>query len=203
MNLTRREAIIKLALLMGASAVGPRLLAGTFGDEAAAGARGILGAKEIELLDELGETIIPATDIPGAKAVGIGAFIAMMVADCYTAEAQDAFKRGLVELARGYGERFGTSFLRGRPADRTTFLNERYAAQRQAGRDRSADGNFTWVQGEPWTWPVPHYLTMLRELTVLGYFTSEVGCTQAFRYLEVPGRFDGDVPYKKGDPLFI
>ena len=40
---------------------------------------------------------------------------------------------------------------------------------------------------------------MMKELTLLGYFTSEVGATKALRYLPVPGRYDGNVPYKKGD----
>ena len=31
---------------------------------------------------------------------------------------------------------------------------------------------------------------------MLGFFTSEVGCTQALRYIETPGRFDPCVPYK-------
>ena len=44
-----------------------------------------------------------------------------------------------------------------------------------------------------------HYFRMMKELTLLGYFTSEIGCTQARRYVEVPGRFDGCVPYKAGD----
>ena len=44
-----------------------------------------------------------------------------------------------------------------------------------------------------------HYFRMMKELTLLGYFTSEIGATKALRYLPVPGRYDGDVPYKKGD----
>ncbi len=44
-----------------------------------------------------------------------------------------------------------------------------------------------------------HYFRMMKELTMLGYFTSEVGATKALRYLPVPGKYDGDVPYKKGD----
>jgi hypothetical protein len=39
----------------------------------------------------------------------------------------------------------------------------------------------------------------MKELTVLGYFTSEIGASQALRYVEVPGSFNGNVPYKKGD----
>lgn len=44
---------------------------------------------------------------------------------------------------------------------------------------------------------VPHYFRMMKELTLLGYFTSEPAQSQIFGYLEVPGRYDGDVPYKK------
>jgi len=40
----------------------------------------------------------------------------------------------------------------------------------------------------------------MKELTLLGYFTSEIGSTQAMRYLEVPGSFNGDAPYVKGEP---
>ena len=44
-----------------------------------------------------------------------------------------------------------------------------------------------------------HYFRMIKELTLLGYFTSEIGATKALRYVAVPGRYDGSVPYKKGD----
>jgi hypothetical protein len=44
-----------------------------------------------------------------------------------------------------------------------------------------------------------HYFRMMKELTLLGYFTSEIGYTQAMRYVESPGRFDPCVPYKAGE----
>ncbi len=47
-----------------------------------------------------------------------------------------------------------------------------------------------------------HYFRMMKELTMLGYFTSEIGCTKARRYVESPGKYDGCVPYKKGDKAF-
>jgi hypothetical protein len=48
----------------------------------------------------------------------------------------------------------------------------------------------------------PHYFRMMKELAMLGYFTSEVGYTKAMRYQETPGRFDPCVPYKAGDPAW-
>ena len=44
-----------------------------------------------------------------------------------------------------------------------------------------------------------HYFRLMKELTLLGYFTSEIGCTQAQRYRERPGRFDACVPYTPGE----
>ena len=44
-----------------------------------------------------------------------------------------------------------------------------------------------------------HYFRLMKELTLLGYFTSEIGSTQALRYVESPGRYDGCIPYKQGD----
>jgi hypothetical protein len=44
-----------------------------------------------------------------------------------------------------------------------------------------------------------HYYTMIKQLTLFGYFTSETGMKQTLRYLPVPGKYDGAFPYKKGD----
>lgn len=183
--MNRREAVIKLATLMGATVVGPRLLAATFSGKTDARPASFK-AEDVALLDEIGETIIPATDIPGAKATGIGAFIAMMVDDCYEPRDQAVFRTGLHKLAEGYAKRFGRSFVQGAPTDRTAFLNELDEEQKAYTATKTT--------GQP-----PHYFRMLKELTILGYFSSEIGCTQALRFTEVPGRYDGAAPYRKGD----
>ncbi len=47
--------------------------------------------------------------------------------------------------------------------------------------------------------PPTHYFRMMKELTLLGYFTSEIGYTKAMRYVESPGRFDPCLPYAPGE----
>lgn len=186
MNVTRRQALLQLATLMGASLAGPRLLAATLSPDAPRS----FSATEIALLDEIGDTILPATDVPGAKAVGIGAFMAMMVDDCYEESEKTAFKTGLKTLADTFRARHGTDFAQGSAADRTAFLNALDREQRAHYIARRT--------GEP-----PHYFRIMKDLTILGYFSSELGATQALRYEEVPGRFDGDAPYAKGDRAFF
>jgi hypothetical protein len=46
--------------------------------------------------------------------------------------------------------------------------------------------------------PQPEYYRMVKQLAILGYFTSEIGATQAMAHVAVPGRFDGMVPVKPG-----
>jgi len=48
-----------------------------------------------------------------------------------------------------------------------------------------------------------HYFLMMKQLTLLGYFTSKPGLEQNFNYQQTPGKYDGAVPYKKGDKLFV
>lgn len=198
MNLTRREAVIKMAVLMGASVVGPRLLAKSFGLQTPVD----FSDADIALLDEIGETILPAGKIPGAKATGIGAFIAMMVADCYTAKAQAEFKAGLAKFPADYEARHGEKFIGGKGENRVAFLDALDTEQRKytAANRRKADDFAAGLATEE---VPPHWFRVARELTILGYFSSEIGSTQAVRYLEVPGRYDGNVPYKKGDEWFI
>ncbi|MEN9402887.1 MAG: hypothetical protein RL091_1590 [Verrucomicrobiota bacterium] len=172
MQMTRRDAVIRMAVLMGATALGPRLLAGNFG--ATPGAPAGFTAAQLALLDEIADTIIPPTGVPGAKAAGVGAFIAMMLQDCYEADDQAMVRSGLAQLDADYAAKHQGPFAIGRAADRTTFLTELERAR-------------------------PKYFRILKELTLLGYFTSEIGSTQALQYAEVPGRYDGDLPYNKGE----
>jgi hypothetical protein len=184
MQLSRREAILRLALLMGASFVTPRLRATDFGTTATP-PTGYTPA-DLALLDEIGDTIIPPTDVPGAKAVGIGAFMARMVTDCYRAEEQSAFRAGMDAITRDYRARFGEEFTGGAAANRTLFLNEISAALRPSMRDKAPAGT-----------PAPQYFRTMRELTILGYFTSEAVATSVLPWIEVPGSYDGNVPYRK------
>ena len=182
MDISRRDAVIHLATLIGATTIAPRLAAASFDLTQS----GPFSQSEVALLDEVGDTIIPATDVPGAMAVGIGAFLAMMLTDCYTPGEQQAVRDGLRTLASGFTARFGADFVGADARQRTEYLNDLDREQRQHFATLEPGGQ-------------PHYFRVLKELTILGYFSSEVGATQALRYAEVPGSFDGNAPYRRGD----
>jgi hypothetical protein len=184
-NMNRREAVRRIALLMGGAMVGSEFI---LSGQAVPGKWPAAGFSDADkaLLDEIGETIIPATDIPGAKAAKIGAFMAMMVTDCYNDNQHAAFLLGLRKIDDACRAKYGTSFMDSTPAQRTELANGLDAEQRAYNRTKP--------QAAP-----AHYFRMMKELTILGYFSSEIGCTQAVKYVEVPGSYNGDYPYKKGD----
>jgi len=181
--ISRRQAVAHLALLFGGTLVGGNMFAG---GKTVVGKTVKLGftPAETALLDEIGETIIPATDIPGAKAVGIGAFMAMMVDECYDDAQHAMFRSGLAAIDVRARQQFGHPFERCSGTERTALLNELDREDRRILPDA----------GKP-----AHYFRMFRQLTLLGYFTSEIGVTQALRWTEVPGSYDGDAPYSPGD----
>lgn len=185
----RREALKNVAILMGGTVIGTQaFLAGcqSKNENKADNINSLFTKQDIELMDEVGETIIPATDTPGAKATGIGSFMAMMVFDCYEEKHQKAFKKGLDKIRENFKEEFGYSFADGKPEERINFLGK---------LDKELEAyNQTKKEEDP-----EHYFRMLKELTLLGYFTSEIGSTQALRYIQTPGRYDGCVPYEKDD----
>jgi hypothetical protein len=191
-SIRRREAIARVtAILGGITLVGGSALLTACRDDAARGAAATGGAgtfspADVAFLDEVAETILPETGTPGAKAAKVGAFMALMVTDTYDDREQAAFRAGMDRLEEACRQAHGVGFLKATPAQRLTLLEgldrEQHAASRTAARD-----------------DLPHYFRMMKELTLLGYFTSEIGYTMAMRYVESPGRFDPCVPHRAGE----
>jgi Gluconate 2-dehydrogenase subunit 3 len=198
----RRELLKMIAVLTGGVVIGGDVfLSGCTNKEADAS---VFSANNIALLDEVGETIIPATSTPGAKATKIGEFMKTIVTDCYNADQQKAFGDGLAGLNAACEKANGKSFMDATPEQRKAFLIglEKEAKEFNKQRDekekdarekakKDMDPNFV---GAP-----SHYYSMLKQLTLWGYFSSEIGSKQALRFLPIPGKYDGALPYKKGD----
>jgi hypothetical protein len=110
-----------------------------------------------------------------------------MINDCYDEKAQKVFEAGLNKLNADSKSKFsGKDFMEITPEQRTELLT--------AIDQERVDYNKNKKKGDD-----THYFQYMKELTLLGYFTSEPGATKALRYIAVPGRYDGCVPYKKGD----
>jgi Gluconate 2-dehydrogenase subunit 3 len=232
--ISRREAIRRVSALLGGFAFvgGNDLLAAC--EKAGISTDGACGeftAQDIAYLDEIAETILPATRTPGAKAAKTGAFMALMVTDCYYPAEQKIFREGMHTVDEATRKANDVSFMQAtipqRLAVLTVFDQEqktvtdaRNAAERRRKGLTPLPAN-TSVAGKNAALPVErkeavralggaveparepaHFFRMMKELTLLGYFTSEIGCTQAMRYVETPGRFDPCIVYTPGQPAW-
>jgi hypothetical protein len=189
-SIDRREAIRRVSALLGGVAfVGGSALLTACEKERPAESSGPVGPftpTDVAFLDEVADTILPETKTPGAKAAKTGAFMALMVTDCYKDADQKIFRDGMKQLDDASLKSSGKSFMQASPQERLTLLESIDREQKKYMDDRKHDAP-------------SHYFRMMKELAMLGYFTSEIGYTQAQRYAESPGRFDPCLPYKKGE----
>lgn len=154
--------------------------------------------RDLAMLNEIGETIIPKTSTPGAKDVGIGAFMAMMVRDCYEEDEQQEFMSGLQKIRDDFEQQHDKIFMVGSDEEKKAFLSELNDSMTASEEERVKQIAASATRDEVKDPPV-HYFKMMKELTILGYFSSKTGATEALRYIETPGRWDGCAPYEKGD----
>lgn len=186
--MNRRDALSRVALLLGGTVIGAEFfLSGCGTGDKKVGQSVEFTADDIAFLDEVAETIIPATDTPGAKEAKVGTFMTVMVKDCYDEKNQKIFLAGMNKLNEESKKKFnGNSFIKATPEQRKELLNELDKEQKAYTKNKKKEDD-------------AHFFTQMKQLTLLGYFTSEPGATKALRYVAVPGRYDACIPYKKGD----
>jgi hypothetical protein len=214
--ITRREAVLRVSALLGGVALigSGAFLTGCRAERASGEA---FSPDDIAFLDEVADTILPTTSTPGAKAAKTGAFMALMVQDSYSPEDAKIFRDGMRKIDEATQRAHNVTFLKATPEQRLAILTALDRDQRslsQAQEDESRKRSLAWLseprkEGAAGTEagaatqaavnPPTHYFRMMKELALLGYFTSEIGATQALRYIESPGRYDPCVPYTPGE----
>jgi hypothetical protein len=171
------------------SAISASTLAALEGCTSSAPKNYALNAPETKsALAEITETIIPETDTPGAKAAKVDEFIVMMMNDCYEQKDQQVLLDGLKKIDEASNKQYKKPFVKLTADQKTALLTE-------IDKERVAYNKRENKKKED---PV-HYFQLIKELTLLGYFTSEPGATKALRYVAVPGKYEGCTPYKKGE----
>ena len=208
--ITRREAVLRVTALLGGIALtgGTALITGCRQKK--------LGEPftpdEIAYLDEIADTILPTTSTPGAKAAKTGAFMALMVKDTYEPKDDQIFREGMRKLDDASKDKNGAGFMKATPQQRLALLQDLDREQFNMSEQRKADAkrkSDEFLSERQQSQPAPAattatkiteqppkgYFRMMKELALLGYFTSEIGMTQAQRYVESPGRYDPCIPY--------
>lgn len=185
--MNRRDALARVGLLLGGTIVGAEMFLSGCKNTPPVGSTGLnFSNDDIAFLDQVAETILPATDTPGAKDAKIGEFMTVIVRDCYTPDEQKVFLDGMQKLDAASRQKNGKSFMDSTPGQQHDLLValDKEAKDYMAGKKKDDPS---------------HYFRLMKELTLWGYFTSEPGATKALRYVAIPGKYVGCTDYKKGE----
>ena len=180
----RREALKRTALLMGGVVSAPAIAGILKGCTPKPGIDWkpvFLSEDQASVVSTVSEIIIPRTDTPGAKDVGVPSFIDQMLQEVSSKEEQEFLTKGLESFNEQAKNEFGDEFADLDEEDQAAFVKKLHDAA---------------VETENTTDPAPKrpFILMMKELTMLGFFTSEPGATQVLQYVPVPGAYKGCVP---------
>jgi hypothetical protein len=162
--------------------------AGGAAEGQSAAAKAGLTAAEMAVLSAAAQIIVPATETPGAQEAGVPQFIAALSAHWMTADELAIFRTGLAGLDASAQQRHHCAYAACTPEQGADILQALRVASPYGGRTFSLTDRIL----DP---KAPFYLR-LRDLVVLGYFTSEAGSNQELRYMPVPGKFESNVDIK-------
>lgn len=194
----RREAIKKAAILLGGTIALPDILKAWENPMILNPDFYVTPAQEA-ILAEVAETIIPTTTTPGAKAAGVAPFILKLLADCNPKPHSDYILQTLTQLDADAKAQFGTGFVETTPQNRIALL--KIYEQKAKDENQAFQALF-----KSWNLPkgvgVSPFFPTMKSMTISGYFTSEIGCTQALRYSQIPGGYES-IDYKKGDKIWV
>ena len=193
--MNRREALWRTALVLGGVVSAPTLSATLAWCDAprsgqSAWAPRALTSQQGELVATIAEHIIPETDTPGARSVGVHRFVDTMLAEYYPAAERQRFIAGISDVDARARQLNGKTFLRSTPDEQHQILDEldreAYTRPAAAGAARGASTDRA---------PAAAFFRTMKELTLIGYYTSEAGATRELKHAAVPGRFEGCVPF--------
>jgi hypothetical protein len=146
-----------------------------------------LTTDQVDLLGTIVDLIIPPTDTPGAKDAGVPVFIDKLLRDWVESEDRARFQAGLAAVDEEMQETHGVAFREATPEQQNALLTR---LDQEATQAREEGGG-----------ALPFFAT-LKEWTLVGYYTSEIGATQELQWLANPGRYDADLPLEEVGPTW-
>ncbi len=180
--MNRRIAVKHVALLIGAATVLPGCLSQTENrEQTTSPLPAALTASQRQLVADVCETLVPRTDTPGAKDLGLPLYVLKMLNDCTPPKEQQLFVAGLGQLEAAAQRQQGRSFTASSPAERAALLQQ-------------LDQQPTNFSDE-----LAGFYRIARQLTIDGYTNSKYFMTKEVVYELVPSRYNGHYPVSKVD----
>lgn len=199
--MTRRELIQQLSAnipgLLSAATVAT-LLSGCVNNKQSKLAPTSNGASsfnsvQLSTLSALSDVIIPTTETPGAKEAQVPAFIETTVLHVFTTPERSKFIHGLSLLNTLCIDRYGDDFPKIPPGEQYQLAAELDEAAKKVQHKALALPKNAILDDKALKLALECF-AVLKNLTIFGFCTSEVGATTFLQHKPIPGRFDGCVP---------
>lgn len=133
----------------------------------------------------IAELIIPQTNTPGAKAARVNEFIDLILTEWYDEEEKSTFMTGLADVDSRTRDLYGKDFIdciEKQQVEILQALDDEVAAREENARRRRTHP------------PQKNFFFMMKQLTLVGYYTSQVGFEQELHGEIIPARHAACVP---------
>lgn len=182
---SKRHFLRGLTALMGAAAVTPFIsgdaLAVAFSyqpnSHSALQAGKLFTLKQMQILHDICAVVLPRTDTPSAAELDVHGFLDHQLSVCYDQENQQQAVALVEKINVQSNANFNKAFIELNNINQQDLL---VALEAEKLGFTSQD---------------KHAFKALKSLLVFGFFTTEIGATQALNYQAVPGGFKGSVAY--------
>jgi gluconate 2-dehydrogenase gamma chain len=144
-------------------------------------------AEQKMMIASIADCIIPVTDTPGALAAGVPQFIERMAEEWFTEHEQQSFVQGLAQLQSMSQSHFKSTFESLAVAEKITLLEQLEEEASDSSWYEYGNVFLDFDSDAP-------FICHIKELTMWGFFTSEVGSTQVLRATIMTNDFKGDIP---------
>ena len=193
----RRNLLKMIMAATGVAMVGGNAFAYEFKGQVPLSAT-VFSAEDVMLFNEIAEVIIPRTDTPGAKDANVGLMALILANDCYAPTVREAFIKGLQSINKLCQERFTKPYLLLNKEQKSEFVTQLDTDAKTANQKMQIHYVGSTPSGGN-AEQIPHFFTLIKQLTLFSFFTSEIGATKVLRYEAVPGKDNGELEYRKGD----
>ena len=227
-EITRREALKRAAWILGGTVSAPTILgvlAGCQAEQKTAFTPRTLTPDQRGTVEAIADISIPETETPGARAAGVDQFVDRMLTDYYPAKERDRFIAGLARVDARAQRQHKLPFARLSKEQQTAIVLDldKAAFTEPPGKTTKPAAGATkpevrktdvpvgpGVGADPKEAATPEpdpddvgresFFRRMKELTVVGYYTSEIGQTRELRIN--PWGHYRDIPYTPGTPAW-
>jgi gluconate 2-dehydrogenase gamma chain len=191
--MNRRELIKQTTLALGYTLSAPTLIGILNGCQAKPNINFtpvFFTPEQAAIVSDLAEIILPKTQTPGAKDVGVPSFIDTFIKEIYSKADQEKFIADLEAFDQNCVESQSKKFSACDPTQQKQYASQIHQ-QAVANVGAVSEGWWNTAKVER------PFILKMKELTILGFFTSKQGATEVLQYNQSPGPYQGCVPLKE------